>query len=94
MSEYTGNASNQWGYTQLSRYNAGGAMAPVNAKVVVGTYVVPTWGAIGVDALTKGLPSNGGYFNISNAYGSNAGNCRQGYVTLPCAPCAQGGGNQ
>jgi hypothetical protein len=45
------------------------------------TYKVPNYPAIDTNALTHGVVGNcGGYFNILDAYGQNAGNCTTNFV--------------
>lgn len=92
-SEYTGSSvkNSSCAYAQLCSYNQGGKMAPVNPKQTSGVYVVPSYGAIGYNALThgQGVPGCGGYFNIKSAYGAGAGSCNTTYTTKLC-----GGGCQ
>jgi len=91
-SEYTkptvGGAS--CSYSNLCRYNSGVQMAPGSskAKVVTGQYIVPAYNAIGYNALTHGgVGSCSGYFNIGSAYGKDAAQCNQAYVTSLCGSC-------
>ena len=48
------------------------------------SYTVPEYRAITTDALTHGGKSNGcgGYFNIMDAYGDDAGNCNVSYIKM------------
>jgi len=80
-------------YTNLSNYNVkspGTLGTPaVPPSVVSGYYVVPQYGSIGYDALTHGTgPSCTGYFNITDGYGPNAGNCNTQYMQSPCGGAA------
>lgn len=77
-------------YASLCNYNNGGQMAPIpsSTRGAVGKYIVPAFNAIGYDALTHGgQGSCGGYFNIEGAYGANASQCNQKYVTSLCGGC-------
>jgi len=59
-----------------------------NARPVTGKYIVPRYDAISYDALTHGANSGcGGYFNVMQAYGDNAGNCNQRYLSKLCGSC-------
>lgn len=77
-------------YTSLSNYNSsapGTLGSPaVKRSSVSGSYVVPNYSAIGYDALThnNAPPSCNGYFNISNAYGADAGSGKTNYRMSPC----------
>lgn len=52
---------------------------------VSGVMVVPTYDAIGYDALTHGVTQScGGYFNIIDAYGPEAANCNPSYSIRRC----------
>ncbi len=52
-------------------------VGPNNSKNM--NYIVPQFHAITYDALTHGLAPTVGYFNITSAYGSGAGNCNTQY---------------
>ena len=78
-------------YVSLENYNSSSAgtlgnPTYMNATDVVGHYVVPSYSAIGYNALTHGsnMPSCSGYFNISSAYGANAANCGTQYINSSC----------
>jgi len=86
-------------YASLSRYNAqyGGVVSgpdmmappstyPPNTGVRPGSYIVPAYSAIGYSALQHGqsMPSCNGYFNITSAYGPNAGSCQTQYMNSTC----------
>ena len=87
MSEYnnytTGGPS--CSYADLANYNAGYSMniAP-QGKVISGKYIVPTWSAISYKSLENDVPTGSGYFNVTSAYGSDAGNCQTTYRTSLC----------
>tara|TARA_Y100000389_G_C16981438_1_gene280489 strand:- start:185 stop:457 length:273 start_codon:yes stop_codon:yes gene_type:complete len=60
-----------------------------NVALTGGSQIVPVWPAITPDALTHGVPCQsagcgGGYFNIMQAYGSNAACCNQQYTSTGC----------
>jgi hypothetical protein len=76
-------------YAALGSYNDGYSMnvAP-QGKQVSGMYIVPQWSAISYDSLTSAVPSCNGYYDITKAYGSDAGSCQTTYRTSLC------GGNQ
>ena len=86
MSGY--NTSPACTYSNLQNYNGYGASTspPVPASTVRGSYIVPAYGTIGYDTLTHGssMPSCSGYFNIQNAYGSDAGDCNTQYTQSSC----------
>jgi hypothetical protein len=88
MSEYTNSAagSSACSYAPLGQYNASYSMnnVPFQGKVTTGNYIVPSWGAIGYDALTNQTPSCSGYFDIQAAYGADAGNCQTDYTSAAC----------
>jgi hypothetical protein len=93
MSEYSGSqvSGGACAYASLGRYNNQGAAGlmgtpPIPSSTTTGMYVVPAYGMPGYDALTHGSaqPSCSGFFNITNAYGANAGNCNQQYVRSMC----------
>ena len=89
------NSANMGGcsYAQLGSYNNGGCCAgirpPVPMTAVSGYYVVPAYSSPGYDTLNKGgacgCGSGGGYFNIVQAYGQNAGNCATKYMGALCS---------
>jgi hypothetical protein len=62
------------------------------ANPTAGAYVVPTYSAIGYDALTHGNAGGGcnNYFNIEQAYGAGAGSCSTSYAVRACGGCAGG----
>ena len=77
--------SSSCNYAPLGAYNAEYSMGvPFQGKVTSGAYIVPTWGAIGYDALTNKVPNCSGYFGINAAYGADAGNCQTTYRTSLC----------
>jgi len=62
------------GYDNPSINNGNMDQPPVNPSTVLNSYVVPMYESIRYDALTGGgMPSCGGYFNISNGYGYDGG---------------------
>jgi len=78
-------------YVSLANYNSSSAGTLGNptymhATDVVGHYVVPNYGSIGYNALSHGntTPSCSGYFNITSAYGANAGDCNTQYINSSC----------
>ena len=88
--EYTSsNSANSRGscaFNRLGTYTAGYSMCVGNVgRPSSGSYVVPTWGAMGYDALTMGGKSCSGYANIMDAYGANAGQCQTSYTTSKCS---------
>jgi hypothetical protein len=81
------NSSPSCQYSTLSTYNGTsflGNTPPVPSTTVSGVYIVPSYGSIGYDALTSGVPSCSGYRNIVTAYGANASTCNQQYSQKPC----------
>jgi hypothetical protein len=79
-------------YAQLGTYSLGfqGIRPPVPLTSVSGYQVVPAYSAPGYDTLTHGSSSGGcgcsggNYFQISQAYGQNAGNCATKYTGSLC----------
>ena len=75
-------------YASLGGYNGtkkGGVGHPqVAPTTVVGTYIVPDYGAIGYNALTFGGPTCAGYPDITTAYGKGASNCNTKYMSRLC----------
>ena len=74
-------------YARLSNYNNGsqGLHPPVPRGTVTGQYIVPSFHSPGYNTLMHdAAPSCSGYFNIDAAYGSNAGNCNQKYMSKLC----------
>ena len=72
-------------YAPLGNYNGEYSMGvPAQGSVSSGSYIVPSWGAIGYDSLTSTVPSCSGYYNITNAYGADAGSCQTTYRTSLC----------
>ncbi len=59
-----------------------------NVALTGGKQIVPVWAPITPEALTHGSAalnaSKGGYFNIMDAYGKNAGCCDQKYAATGC----------
>ena len=79
-------SANLSAYSNLANYNGSSAMAPVPAGTVTGVTVVPMYGGLSVN--TFGTNLNGsGYRTIGSAYGNNASNCDQKYVTMNCNSC-------
>lgn len=76
-------------YSNLANYNGSGAMAPVPAGTVVGVTVVPAYGGMSVNTFGSNL-NGSGYKMINGAYGNNASNCDQKYVTMNCNACSGG----
>ena len=78
-------------FATLSTYNQLGNPAMISNPSIplttgVGYTVVPAYSAIGYDALTHGgHGSCSGFFNITQAYGSNANNCQTQYIKRLCA---------
>ena len=79
-------------YVNLQNYNSqyagtlGKPSVGAAARAVSGYYVVPSYSAIGYNALTHGQeqPSCNGYFNITSAYGAGANDCDQQYGNRSC----------
>jgi len=74
-------------YATLSHYNNGskGMQPPVPRGTTSGAYIVPAYGAPGYGTLMHGAaPSCSGFFNISDAYKSNGGNCNTKFVKKLC----------
>ena len=72
-------------YSSLGQYTGDYSMGvPFQGKVVSGSFVVPSWGSIGIDDLTNKTPNCSGYFNVTTAYGAGAGNCQTTYTTKLC----------
>lgn len=90
MSEYVNYAAggNSCSYSSLGNYNGPYPMTvPFQGKVTSGSYIVPTWNAIGYEDLTAKNPSCSGYGNIQSAYGADAGgSCQTTYTSVPCTP--------
>ena len=86
--EYSGPAvsSSACSYNTLgSYYGCNASMAPLRQGTAKNVFVVPQYGAIGYDALTHGVQGGcANYFNIQQAYGKNAGNCKTKYSTRLC----------
>ncbi len=78
-------------YNTLGCYYSNNSTMPVlRPGTVSGAMVVPSYGAIGYNALTHGsVPSCGGHFNITNAYGQNSDACNTQYSTRLCSSCTQ-----
>ena len=74
-------------FNRLGTYTQGYSMGVANVgKPSSGSYVVPTWGAMGYDALTLGgAGSCSGYGTIMSAYGANSGQCQTSYTTSKCS---------
>jgi len=78
-------------YAPLGQYTGDYSMGvPFQGKVSSGLYIVPTWGAIGYDALTNKVPNCSGYYDVNSAYGADAGNCQTTYRTSLCGGGAMG----
>jgi hypothetical protein len=96
-SEYSGGMVKGAGcdYNNLGNYlGSNNMMAPAVSGQTKGVYIVPTYGAIGYDALTHGSNGNcGSHFTISDAYGAGAGLCNTSYTTRLCGGGGGGGGN-
>lgn len=77
--------SSSCAYAPLGNYNNNYSMgvAP-QGKMSSGSYIVPAWGAIGYDSLTSQVPNCSGYYNITGAYGADAGSCQTTYRTSMC----------
>lgn len=73
-------------YKTLCGYNANGAVAPVEARSAGGVMVVPSWGSISNDSLTRG-GSCGGYPTIVDAYGAGAAACATKFTSASCNSC-------
>lgn len=79
-------------YPTLANYNSGyngygGGMAPVptTTQVANANIIVPNYGGIGYNALTRGSGC-GGYLNRTQAYGcmDAQGNCTTNYISRNC----------
>lgn len=85
--EYNNSTSGSAGctYAHLGNYSAPYSMnvAP-QGKVFSGQYIVPQWNPISYDSLTAPVGSCNGYYDITGAYGKNAGNCQTTYRTSLC----------
>ena len=94
-SEYTQSSVSSSGcnYARLGcYYGPRSTMPPIRRGTTSGVMIVPTYGAIGYNALTHGVPDScGGHFNITNAYGANAGSCstKNLYTKRLCGGCQQ-----
>lgn len=79
---------NACNYATLSHYNNGmtaGMQVPLRKGDVIGSYIVPAWGAAGYATLTHGgAQSCGGYFDIDDAYKSKGGSCNTQFVRKLC----------
>jgi hypothetical protein len=73
-------------------YGAGSTMPALKANQVNNVQIVPQWGGPGYDALTHGVNCDGGYFNITNAYGAGAATCSTSYAQRLCGGCNTAGG--
>lgn len=80
-------------FAQLGTYNQGfrGIRPPVPMTSVSGFYVVPAFGGPSYSTLLHGGnqgcgcgSGGGGYFQIGQAYGSNAANCNTQYMGSLC----------
>ena len=91
INEYSGSGTQQAGsraYAKLGCYYGAGSTMPVlKANQVNNVQVVPMYGGIGYDALTHGTDCNGGYFNITSAYGAGAATCSTSYAQRLCGGC-------
>ena len=92
-SEYTNSAVGSPGCAYKTSCSSGGStMPPLRPGTTSGVFLTPNYGGIGYDALTHGVA--GGcqqYFNIQDAYGSGAGNCKTSYTSRACGGCNGGG---
>ena len=95
------NSSSACNYTTLGHYNNVNAGTVEHARASSskdqplgpggqhkqGVYVVPVWGAPSYDSLTHGnqVGTCSGHFNISQAYGANAGSCNTRFVERLCS---------
>ena len=90
--EYMGSTvgSRSCSYQTLAGNCGNNTMAALAPGTTSGTFIVPSYGAIGYDTLNHGrkVPGCGTYFNIMDAYGAGAANCQTSYTTRLC-----GGGN-
>ena len=82
-------ASSKCAYANLGcYYGPNSTMPALKPGTVSGAMVVPTYGAIGYNALTHGVTQScGGHFNITDAYGANAASCNTSYATRLCGGC-------
>ena len=91
--EYYGSGTNSG--TRFSTlgcyYGAGSTMPALKANQVNNVSIVPQWGGMSYDALTHGVNCDGGYFNITNAYGAGAATCITSYSQRLCGGCNTGG---
>lgn len=82
-------ASSKCAYASLGcYYGPNSTMPALRPGTTSGAMVVPTYGAIGYNALTHGVaPGCGTYFNITDAYGADASSCSTSYATRLCGGC-------
>ena len=82
-------ASSKCSYSTLGcYYGSNSTMPALRPGTVSGAMVVPTYGAIGYNALTHGVSQScGGHFNIADAYGTGASSCSTSYATRLCGGC-------
>lgn len=73
-------------YANLGCYTGSNHTMPtLKPGTTSGVYLTPNYGAIGYNALTHGVPSGcKQYFNIQDAYGHGAGNCKTTYTSRLC----------
>jgi len=88
-SEYTNSAVGCAGCAYKTSCSSGSTtMTQLRPGTTSGVFITPNYGGIGYDALTHGV--TGGcqqYFNIQDAYGSGAGNCKTSYTSRACGGC-------
>ena len=88
-SEYTNSAVGCSGCAYNTSCSSGSrTMTQLRPGTTSGVFITPDYGGIGYDALTHGV--TGGcqkYFNIQDAYGSGAGNCKTSYTSRACGGC-------
>jgi hypothetical protein len=88
-SEYTNSAVGCSGCAYNTSCSSGSrTMTQLRPGTTSGVFITPDYGGIGYDALTHGV--TGGcqkYFNIQDAYGSGAGNCKTSYTSRTCGGC-------
>lgn len=69
-----------------SYYGPNSTMPALRHGTTSGVMVVPTYGAIGHNALTHGVtPGGRTHFSITDAYGAGAPSCSTAYATRLCS---------
>jgi hypothetical protein len=72
-------------YATSRNYSNGYSMdVPPQGKVITGSYIVPTYDAIGYESLTAKVPNCSGYSDINAAYGKDAAKCQTNYRSSLC----------